>query len=489
MENVAVRPSSPTKFEDLPVKLFLYPSILFMVIGMGFGVLASFNGMVSPDYWAGEYIHFGRIRPVHVGHVTLLWLLAADLGLLYYLVQRLCGVPLWSRQLGIWSAIIFWFTFVIGVYSFPFGTNSGWEYAEIPMWISYIPIKFLGLVAFAMVGVNIFVTIAQRKYEKMYVSLWYTMGTLIWTTISYIAGNFAVYWMPEGISRVNMNFFFVHNLVGLIFTPMGLAIAYYFLPKMANAPIYSHRLSMVGFWSIAFVYAWVGSHHIIHGPMSQWIQTVAIIFSVWLFVPVWSAVTNLFLTLKGCWYKYNEIAAIRFIIAGTLFYLMVSTQGSFMALREVNEITSKTDWVIGHAHMALYGAFTFFAIAGVYGALPALTGRPIYSKRMADWHFTLNMLGAMLMMISLHVGGFLQGLQWATWADGDSYRIFQNNLSKLPFLQTVADMHYWWLMRTLSGIVIFVANCIFVVNVFNTIVLKPANPPQKIERVVVGTSA
>ncbi len=488
MQHAGATTSTQTQFDDLPVKLFLYPSVIFMVIGMFVGVFASFNGMVAPDYWAGEYIHFGRIRPVHVGHVTLLWLLAADIGLLFYLVQRLCGVPLWSHRLGVWSAAIFWFFLIIGVYSFPFGTNSGWEYAELPMWIGLLPIKFGGLVALTLVAINIFATIAHRKYEKMYVSLWYAMGTLLWAAVSYVAGNFAVYWVPEGISRVNMNFFFVHNLVGLIFTPMGLAIAYYFLPKLANSPIYSHKLSMVGFWSIAFVYAWVGSHHIIHGPMSQWIQTVAIIFSIWLIIPVWTVVHNLFYTLKNAWHKYNENAAIRFIIMGTLFYLMTSTQGTFMALRNVNEITSKTDWVIGHAHMALYGTFTFFAMAGVYGALPALTGRPIYSKKMADWHFTLNVLGATLMMVSLHVGGFLQGLQWASWADGDSYRIFQNNLSKLPFVQTVADMHYWWLMRTISGIIILIGNCIFLVNVFNTILLKPASAsPQRLERVAAGT--
>jgi cytochrome c oxidase cbb3-type subunit 1 len=478
--------ANQTKFEDLPVKLFIYPAIIFMIIGMFFGVFVSFNGMVMPDYWAGEYIHFGRIRPVHVGHVLFLWLLPANFGLLYYITQRLCGVPLWSRRLGIWSAALYWIPTITGIYSFPFGTNWGWEYAEFPIWLGFIPVKFLVLVAYTFITVNIYMTIAARKYEKMYVSLWYIMATLLWGAVTWIAGNFAIGFLPEGISRVNMSFFYVHNLVGLIFTPMGLAIAYYFLPKMSNSPIYSHKLSMIGFWSIAWVYAWVGAHHIIHGPMSQWLQTISIIFSIWLIVPVWTAVHNLFFTLKNSWNKYNEIAAVRFIIVGILFYLMVSTQGTFMALRNVNEITSKTDWIIGHAHMSLYGAFTFLAMAGIYGALPALTGRQLYSQRMADWHFTLNVLGAFLMFFSLHIGGFLQGLQWASWADGDSYRIFQNNLAKLSFVQTVADMHYWWLIRTLSGLVILVGNSIFLVNVFNTVLLKPTTSPQKTERVVVG---
>ncbi len=488
MNDTATVPSTP-QFEDLPVKLFVYPAIVFMVIGMFFGVFISFNGMVMPDYWAGEYIHFGRMRPVHVGHVLFLWLLPANFGLIFYITQRLCGVTLWSRSLGIWSAALYWLALVPGTYSFPWGTNFGWEYAEFPMWLGWLPVKFMLLFAWILITINIYMTIANRKYDKLYVSLWYILATLLWGGISYFAGNWVINMVPQGISRVNMSFFYVHNLVGLIFTPMGLAIAYYFLPKMAKTPIYSHKLSLIGFWSIAFVYAWVGSHHIIHGPMSQWIQTVAIIFSVWLFIPVWSAVTNLFGTLKGNWHKYNENAAIRFIIMGTLFYLMVSTQGTFMAVRNVNEITSKTDWIIGHAHMSLYGTFTFFAIAGIYGALPALSGNPLYSKRMADWHFTLNMLGASLMFIALHVGGFFQGLQWATWADGDSYRVFQNNLSKLQFLDTIASMHYFWLTRTISGLFIFAGNCIFVVNVFNTILLKPRPRPVQAQTVVVGTLA
>lgn len=457
------------RYRDLSVKMFLYPAIIFMVVGMFAGLFISLNGMVIPDYWAGEYIHFGRIRPVHVGHVLFLWLLPADLGLLYYISQRLCGVSLWSSKIGVCSAGLYWISAGLAVYSYPFGTNWGWEYAEFPAWLGILPIKFTIFLSLALVSVNIFMTIANRIHEKMYVSLWYTMGALLWAPLSWIAGNFVLELMPKGMSRVNMSFFYVHNLVGLVFTPMGLATVFYFLPKLSNRPIFSHKLSMIGFWSIAFVYAWVGSHHIIHGPMSQWIQTVAIIFSVWLFIPVWTACYNLFFTLRGAWDKYDEIAAIRFIIAGTLFYFMGSTQGSFMALRNVNEITSKTDWVVGHSHMTLYGAFTFFAIAGVYGALPTLTGRPLYSKRLADWHFTLNLVGAALMFLSLHIGGFIQGLQWASWADGESYRIFQSNLNNLSFVQTVANIQFYWILRALSGVVILFGNLIFVWNVFSTV--------------------
>lgn len=468
-----------TTYNDLPSKLMIYPAILFMVVGMSVGVFIAFNGFVFPDYFQGEYVHFGRMRPVHVGTVALLWLLSVDVGLIYYFVQRLCGVALWSPKLAYCSVALWWPGFVMGEFSYPWGTNYGWEYAELPNYVWLIPVKAMVTLAWVFVVVNIFMTIANRKYKKMYVSLWYTMGTMVWTTFTFVAGSWAMYWLPGGISRVNLSFFYVHNLVGLIFTPMGLASAYYALPKLVNRPIYSHRLSMIGFWSIAFVYAWVGAHHIIHGPMTQWLQTTSIVFSMWLFVPVFSVITNLFLTMRGEWKKYTQDAAVRFIMVGTVFYLLTCIQGPVQSLRNVNEITSKTDWIIGHAHIALYGTFTFFALAGVYQALPHLTGKPLWSKRLADWHFSLNLLGSLPFIVSLWLGGFFQGMLWATWADGTSYAEFHNNLTMMPFLETVAFMRPWWTARAIGGVIILFANILFVINVFNTIVLKPSGENKK----------
>jgi len=468
------------KYDDTPVKIMLYPAILFMVIGMSIGVYLAFNTFIFPDYFSGEYVHFGRVRPVHVGSVAFLWLLSANVGLFYYFVPRLCGVPLWSSKLANFTAIFWWLALIVGNYSFPWGTNFGWEYAELPLWVGWLPIKFITGVAWILVAFNLFMTIANRKYEKMYVSLWYVMGTLIWTTFTYLAGSFAINWVPGGISRVNVSWFYVHNLVGLIYTPMGLATAYYFLPKLANVPIYSHRLSMIGFWSIAFVYAWIGSHHMMHGPISQWLQTTAVVFSIWLFIPVWTVVANLFETVRSHWGKYNQSAPIRFIIMGVIYYLITCIQGPLMAMRNINEITSKTDWIIGHSHISLYGTFTFFAIAGIYQAIPVITKKPLWSNALADWHFTLNLLGSIPFIGALWVGGFLQGMLWATWADGTSYAEFHNNLTILPFLDTVADMRTWWILRGMGGAIVLFGNLLFVFNVFNTIVLKPAQQESEI---------
>lgn len=465
-------------YDDQAVKLFLYPAIFFMVVGMSVGVFIAFNGFVFPDYFSGEYVHFGRVRPVHVSTVTLLWLLSANIGLMFYFIPRLCGVPLWSQRLAFWGALLWWFSLTLGTFSFPFGTNFGWEYAELPVWVSWIPIKVLFTISWVFIVLNLFMTIASRRFEKMYVSLWYSMGTLIWTTITVLVGFYLINWVPQGISRVNMSWFYVHNLVGLIYTPMGLATAYYYLPKLANTPIYSHRLSMIGFWSIAFIYAWIGTHHMMHGPISQWLQTLSIIFSIWLFIPVWTVVHNLIATLQKDWKKYMESAPLRFLMMGVLFYLITCIQGPLMALRNVNEITSKTDWVIGHAHISLYGTFTFFAIAGIYQTIPTIVKKPLWSEKLADWHFALNLWGSVLFLLSLWIGGYLQGLMWANWADGSSYAEFHENVTSLPFIQTVADMRNWWILRGIGGVMILFGNLLFVVNIFNTILLKPSPQSQ-----------
>ncbi|MEX1012593.1 MAG: cbb3-type cytochrome c oxidase subunit I [Waddliaceae bacterium] len=472
-------PKEKVIFDDTPVKFMLYPALIFMILGMTIGTFLAFNAFVFPDYFQGEYIHFGRLRPVHVGNVLFLWLISAGIGFFYYFIPRLCGIPLYSSKLANLSTSLWWFSLIIGIYSFPFGTNSGWEYAELPAWVSYIPIRPLFYIAWLMVVANVFLTIANRRFEKMYVSLWYAMGTCVWASFTIFAGTYGINWVPGGVSRVNVNFFYVHNLVGLIFTPLGLATVYYFLPKIANTPIHSHRLSMVGFWSLAFFYGWIGAHHYIHGPISQWLQTTSIVFSIWLFIPVWSVVHNLFFTLAPQWKKYTLSVPIRFLIMGTMFYLITCIQGPIMALRNVNEITSKTDWVIGHSHIALYGTFTFFAIAGIYQCIPTITRKPLWSNALSEWHFNLNMIGSVFFLLSLTIGGVIQGLMWASWADGSTYAQYHINITQLSFIDSSEAMRPWWIMRAVGGLIILIANLLFIFNIFNTIVLKPRDEHYK----------
>jgi len=438
---------------DTTVKWFLLSAIGYFVI-VGIIALTIAAKFVWPELLGSvAYLSYGRLRPLHVNGMLFGWLLAADMGLAYYIIPRLCGVRLWSEKLGIATAVV-WNVIVLGaVVALMGGYNYGLEYAELPL-----PLKILVTVAWVMFGINIFGTIATRKYEQMYVSIWYTMGCILWTAFVWITGNFAVEF-ATGTNQANLNWMYVHNAVGLIFTPIGLGIAYYFIPKSSNTPLHSHKLSMIGFWSLAFVYVWTGAHHMIHGPISQWLQTIAITFSLMLLIPVWAVVWNFFATMKGQWQQLRENVPLKFLMSGTVFYLLTCFQGPMHSLRSVNAIVSKTDWIPGHAHMAVLGCFSFFAIAGALHVAPRLWKSPLYSDKLANWTFWFCMLGGLGFFVTLWLGGFWQGWQW-------------NNPS-IPFIDTVVALHPIWLVRFFSGALIFCGIVTFAFNIMATAIGDP----------------
>ncbi|MCC6513256.1 MAG: cbb3-type cytochrome c oxidase subunit I, partial [Geothrix sp.] len=341
---VATTPEGALVHDDSTAKWFLVSSVAyFFIVGIIAVIIAA--KFVWPDLMGTmSWLTYGRLRPLHVNGMLFGWLLAADMGLAYYVIPRLCGVKLWSEKLGLATAIL-WNVIILGaVVTLLAGKNQGWEYAELPWYLD-----ILVVVAWIMFGLNVLMTVASRKHQAMYVTIWYTMGCILWTAFVYLTGNFATL-VTTGTNQANLNWMYVHNAVGLIFTPIGLAIAYYFIPRASNTPLHSHKLSMVGFWSLAFVYVWTGAHHMIHGPISQWLQTIAIAFSVMLLIPVWAVVYNLFATMKGQWHQLRESVPLKFLMSGVVFYLLTCFQGPMHSLRTVNAIVSKTDWIPGHAH-------------------------------------------------------------------------------------------------------------------------------------------
>lgn len=441
-------PEGALVHEDITARWFMLSSVsYFFIVGIIALIIAA--KFVIPDLMGTvPWLTYGRLRPLHVNGMLFGWLLAADMALTFYMIPRLCGVKLWSEKLGMATAAL-WNIIVLGaVVALPLGYNQGLEYAELPL-----PLDILVVVAWIMYGANLFMTIAQRKYPAMYVSIWYVMGTVLWTAFVYLTGNFATMF-TTGVNQANLNWMYVHNAVGLIFTPVGLAIAYYFIPKSSGAPLYSHKLSMIGFWSLAFVYVWTGAHHMIHGPISQWLQTISIAFSVMLLIPVWSAVYNFFATIKGQWHQLRDNVPLKFLMSGVVFYLLTCFQGPMHSLRVVNAIVSKTDWIPGHAHMAVLGAFSFFAIAGTYYTLPALFGRPLYSQALANWSYWMFMIGGLGFFVTLWLGGFWQGWQW--------------NNPAIPFIDTVVALKPVWTIRLASGVLMFTGIAMFAYNVLAT---------------------
>ena len=435
--------------EDTTAKWFLLSAVSYFFI-VGIIALTIAAKFVWPQLLGTvSLLTYGRLRPLHVNGMLFGWLLAADMGLVYYIVPRLCGVKLWSEKLGVATGILWNIIILSAVVALPLGFNKGWEYAELPT-----PISILVVIAWVMFGINIFATIASRKYEQMYVSLWYIMGTILWTAFVYLTGNFAVL-VTTGVNQANLNWMYIHNAVGLIFTPVGLALAYYFIPRASTTPLYSHKLSMVGFWSLAFVYVWTGAHHMLHGPISQWLQTIAITFSLMLLIPVWTVVYNFFATMKGQWYQLGENVPLKFLMSGVVFYLLTCFQGPMHSLRSVNAIVSKTDWIPGHAHMAVLGAFSFFAIAGTFYAIPRLLHTELHSPALANWSFWFFMIGGLGFFVTLWLGGFWQGWQW--------------NNPAIPFIDTVKALKPVWTVRFFSGILMFLGITTFLYNIWATV--------------------
>ena len=449
MSAEAVRgPSDVAVHEDKTSFGFLMAAGLFFVVSGIYALIIAAKLQFPTLLGSVSWLTYGRMRPVHTNGMLFGWLLAADMGLIYYLVPRLCGVKLWSEKLGL-ATLALWITIILGaVVTLSLGFNQGLEYAELPLWLD-----ILVVIAWIMFGVNIFATVAVRKYQQMYVSLWYILASILWTAFVYLVGNFATIF-TSGVNQANLNWFYVHNAVGLIFTPLGLGIGYYFIPKASESPLYSHRLSMIGFWSLAFVYLWTGAHHMLHGPISQWLQTVSILFSVMLMIPVWSLVWNFLSTMKGQWHQLKDNVPIKFLMSGTIFYLLTCFQGPMHSLRTVNAIVSKTDWIVGHAHMAVLGAFSFFAVGGAYYALPRMLKTRLHSQALANASFWLWLVGGLSFFVSLWIGGFLQGLQW--------------NDPSIPFIDTVKFMQPFWAVRLVGGTLMFGGILLFFWNILAT---------------------
>ncbi len=444
--------------EEPSSTIFLLSAALFFIITTLVGLLVAVK-FVFPEFMGNvPQLTYGRLRPLHVNGVLFGWLLGADMGLVFHLVPRLCGNKLWSEKLGVFTAVLFDLIILGAVFTTTSGHTQGLEYAELPL-----PLDVGVVVAWILFGVNVFATVWTRKHEKIYVSLWYIMGAVIWTAFVYLTGNIAVEFFP-GVNQANLNWFYVHNAVGLIFTPLGLGIAYYFIPKAAQAPLYSHRLSMVGFWSIAFIYVWTGAHHMLHGPISQWLQTVSILFSVMLVIPVWTVVLNFFGTVAGRWDHVRQDPVLKFLMAGTTFYVLTCFQGPMHSLRTVNAIVSKTDWIVGHAHMAVLGAFSFFAIAGALYAIPLLASRPLHSVKLANQSFWLIFTGGLVFFGGLWIGGFMQGLQWNQWT--------------IPFIDTVKFMRPFWIVRLFSGLFVYVGIFLVFYNLVRTFTGEPTTERQ-----------
>lgn len=436
---------------------FFLTAVLWMAIGMGFGLFAAVL-MIFPELVRSvpvlEYFTFGRVRPVHTNLVLFGWLTGAYFGTVFYMVPRLAGTKLYSERLGNVAVVIHNLMMTSFAAALLLGYNSGREYAEQPFFN-----RILVAVVFILVIINVMMTFARRTEKELYVSAWYFIGALLTAPVIYIVGNqFLLPTNPiSGVNDAVVNWFYGHNILGYWFTPVGIGAVYYLLPKMVGAPIWSHRLSMIGFWVIFFVYGPTGAHHLVNGPVPYWLQTVAIAFSVTLIVPVWTVVTNFYGTLNGHWGAVKESVPLKFLVSSMVFYFITCFQGPMQSLRSVSAITHFTSWVVGHAHLALLGTFSFIMFASIYYALPRLTGRQIWSVRLQEWHFWLTLIGFTMFFVALTIGGLVQGSHWLANQSGS-------------FIGSVTGQKPYNIVRAIGGAMILSAQLLFIYNIFKSVV-------------------
>lgn len=433
--------------ENSSAKFFMFSAIVWLVLGMGAGLLGALE-FSFPDLTKGvAQLSFTRLRPAHVNMVAFGWLSMANIGSALYMIPALCKTKLYSEKLAnftcwVWNGII-----LCGAISLVNGYTEGREYAELRE-----PFDVLVLVGLVLLSYNLFRTVLNRTVKKLYVTVWYMMGAFFWMPLIYIVGN-RTFVAMDGLNDGILNWFYGHNILGMWFTVLGVGIAYYMLPKMTGKPIWSHSLSMFGFWTIAFFYAPTGTHHLLQSPVPEWLKALAVIFSAALVIPVISVLANFWMTMKGSWWMMTTNMPLRFVLTGALFYLFTCLQGPFQATRGINWYIHFTQWVVGHAHAALLGTFTFFVIGSIYYAVQRFTGRRIYSLRLVKWHYWLLFIGFCIFYFSLTVAGLQQSVGWAL-----GYPVGQWSLTLPPM----------WLTRAISGVMMFASSCLFAFNIWMT---------------------
>jgi cytochrome c oxidase cbb3-type subunit 1 len=439
-------------------------SLVYMLIGPVAGLLASMK-LDDPTFIANvEWLQYGRVRLLHVNGVIFGTFTPAMFALMCYAVPRLTGRPLWGLRAAYAALVLDVVALVVGPTCLLLGIIQPIEAGEMPL-VSDVIVT----IVFTLMTACILMTIAERREKKMYVALWYWVASLVWTDLNYVLGNFILPYVPTGVNSAAMHGFYLHDVVGLWITPAGVGAAYYLLPVATGNVLYSHRLSIIGFWALAFFYPLNGIHHYIYSPIADWAQTIAIASSMMLILPVWAFSVNMWGTMRGSWGRWagGDDYVVKFTMLGAVWYLITCFQGPTEALRSVQALTHFTDYNVGHAHSAVFAVFAIWAMAAVYLLVPRVTGRELWSTRLAGWHYWLEIFGFTTMFAMLSISGLVQG---AMQQDADT-----------QFIDTVQAVKPYWLMRTLGGTAMDVGLALFVVNIALTVKrgrrVRPAGAP------------
>jgi cytochrome c oxidase cbb3-type subunit I/II len=453
------------EFNDQIVRQFVLATLIWGIVGMLVGVLVA----TQLNFWQANlgqsWLSFGRLRPLHTNAVIFAFVGNMMFAGIYYSTQRLVKARLASDFLSQlhfwgWQAII-----VAAAITLPLGLTRGKEYAEL-IW----PINIAVALIWVVFGVNFFWTLARRREPSLYVAIWFYIATIVTVAMLYIVNHLSLptsfthsYPVFGGVQDALVQWWYGHNAVAFFLTTPILGIMYYFIPKAAERPVYSYRLSVIHFWSLVFVYIWAGPHHLLNTSLPEWLQTLGMTFSLMLWAPSWGGMLNGLLTLRGAWHKLRTDPVLKFMAAAVTFYGMATFEGPLLSIKSVNALGHYTDWIIGHVHAGALGWNGFMAAGMIYWLLPRLWNKPLHSVPLANLHFWLGTVGILLYVAAMWVSGITQGLMLNATTDGGTVLKYPN------FLDTLNSIRPLMLMRVIGGGLYLVGFFLLAYNMWRTV--------------------
>jgi cytochrome c oxidase cbb3-type subunit I/II len=467
-------------YDDTIVRAFTLMTLVWALVAFLVGLVIGFE-LVLPSlspylpgfvatYMKIPQLSFGRLRPLHTNAAIFAFAGNAIFAGIYYSTQRLCKARMWSDKLS-WAHFIGWQLIIVSAaLTLPFGITQSKEYAELEWPIDLaIAVVWLGFF-----GVNYFMTLVKRRERHLYVALWFYVATIVAVTVLHVFNNLVIpsgifksYSVYAGVQDAFMQWWYGHNAVAFFLTTPFLGMMYYFVPKAADRPVFSYRLSIVHFWSLVFIYIWAGPHHLHYTALPEWASTLGMVFSVMLWMPSWGGMINGLLTLRGAWHKVSADPVLKFFVVAITFYGMATFEGPMLSVKSVNALSHYTDWTIAHVHSGALGWNGFMAFGMIYWLLPRLFQAKLYSQKLANMHFWLATVGILLYIIAIYVAGLTQGLMWRAIDD-------KGQLQYGAFIETVVSILPMYWLRIIGGGMYMTGAILCAVNFYKTWAARPA---------------
>ena len=445
------------------VRKFAFATVLWGLVGMLVGILIATQLFAPALNFNIPFLTFGRIRPLHTNAVIFAFVGNAIFMGIYYSLQRLCKARMFSD---LFSSIHFWgwqLIIVSAAITLPLGFTTSKEYAELE-W----PIDIAIALVWIAFGINMFGTILKRREKHMYVAIWFYIATWVTVTVLHVVNSIEIpvsflksYPIYAGVQDALVQWWYGHNAVAFFLTTPFLGLMYYYLPKAANRPVYSYKLSIVHFWTLIFIYIWAGPHHLLYSALPDWAQSLGTVFSIMLIAPSWGGMINGLLTLRGAWDRVRENPILKFMVVAITAYGMATFEGPMLSLKNVNAIAHFTDWIISHVHIGALGWNGFLTFGILYWLIPKLWKTELYSKKLANFHFWIGTLGIVFYASSMYWSGITQSLMWKQFTP-------LGTLQYPNFLETVLQIVPMYIIRMIGGSLYFVGVIVMAYNLIKT---------------------